>query len=168
MGGDAEGAHELTDGSIFPLQVAHCRALIEASPDKCGKNGGVARGPWIAAYMIADYTKACSWASASTGRPSMTTSTLLDRKAIAAHVLRHLARAQSRGRLVRLDELATDIGVRHEDVRDVVTSLHREGHVDAQRMTLTMSGLAVAAAMRECKLRDPRPVIEQPTRANVA
>lgn len=86
---------------------------------------------------------------------------------IAAHVLRHLARAQSLGRLVRLDELATDIGVRREDVREVVSSLHAEGHVDAQRMRLTMSGFAIAAAMRECKLREPR-IRERPSQMNVA
>jgi Mn-dependent DtxR family transcriptional regulator len=86
---------------------------------------------------------------------------------VAAHVLRHLARAQSRGRLVRLDELACDIGVRREDVRSAVTSLHAEGHVDAQRMRLTMTGLALAAAMRECKIREPR-VRERPSQLNVA
>jgi hypothetical protein len=75
---------------------------------------------------------------------------------VAAHVLRQLAAAHARRRPVVLDELATEIGVRRTDVRDVVTSLHREGHVDAQRMRLTMSGLAIAAAMRECKLRAPR------------
>ena len=98
----------------------------------------------------------------------MATSTLLDSKAVAAHVLRHLASAQSRGRLVRLDELANEIGVRHEDVREVVTSLHAEGHVDAKRMKLTMSGFAIAAAMRECKLRDPRRYAERPSQMNVA
>ena len=80
-----------------------------------------------------------------------------DLKPVAAHVLRHLARAQGLGRAVRLDELATDIGVRHEDVREVVTSLHHEGHVDAKRMRLTMTGFAIAASMRECKLRSARP-----------
>ncbi len=94
----------------------------------------------------------------------MSTSTL---RPIAAHVLRHLARAQQRGRLVRLDDLASDIGVRREDVRSAVTSLHQEGHVDATRMRLTMSGLAIAAAMRECKLREPR-VPERPSQLYVA
>jgi hypothetical protein len=89
------------------------------------------------------------------------------RKVVAAHVLRHLARAQSRGRLVRLDELACDIGVRHEDVRDVVTSLHAEGHVDAKRMKLTFTGLAIASTMRECRLRDVRPM-ERPSQMHVA
>lgn len=75
---------------------------------------------------------------------------------LAAHVLRHLARAQAKGRLVRLDELARDIGVRREDVRQVVASLHAEGHVDAKRMRLTMTGFAIAVAMRDSKLREPR------------
>ena len=98
----------------------------------------------------------------------MATSTLLDRKVVAAHVLRHLASAQARGRLVRLDELASAIGVRHEDVRDVVTSLHAEGHVDAKRMKLTMSGFVITAAMRECKLREPRVRAERTSQLNVA
>lgn len=91
-----------------------------------------------------------------------------DIKPVAAHVLRHLARAQSRGRAVRLDELATDIGVRREDIRAVVSSLHLEGHVDAKRMRLTMTGFAIAASMRECKLRSARPEIARPSQMNVA
>jgi hypothetical protein len=88
-------------------------------------------------------------------------------RTVAAHVLRHLARAQSRGRAVRLDELACDIGVRREDVRHAVSNLHHEGHVDAKRMRLTMTGFAIAAAMRECKLRDAV-VRERPSQMNVA
>jgi hypothetical protein len=80
----------------------------------------------------------------------------LDVRALAAHVIVHLAHAQSRGRAVRLDELATAIGVRRVDVRHVVTSLHEEGHVDAKRMKLTMTGLAVAASLDGCKLKEPR------------
>lgn len=83
-------------------------------------------------------------------------------KAVAAHVLRHLARAQSKGRLMHLDTLATDIGVRREDVRDVVSSLHEEGHVDAKRMKLTLSGFAIAASMRECRLAMPRAIPAPP------
>lgn len=52
----------------------------------------------------------------------------LDLEAIAARILRHLAHEQSRGRLVRLDELACEVGVRRGDVRRVVTSSHAEGH----------------------------------------
>ncbi len=77
--------------------------------------------------------------------------------AIASHVLLYLAQAQARGRATRLDSLAVRIGVRREDVRDVVARLHREGHIDAVRMRLTMSGLALAASLRGCKLPDVRP-----------
>ena len=80
----------------------------------------------------------------------------IDLKAVAAHVLRHLAREQARGRLVNLDELVSTIGVRRGDVRRVVASLHAEGHIDAERMKLTMTGLALAASMRDMKLREPR------------
>ena len=90
-----------------------------------------------------------------------------DLRPVAAHILRHLARAQSRGRQVRLDELACEIGIRREDVRHAVTSLHAEGHLDAQRMRLTLSGFAIAAAMRECKLRPPI-VRELPVQRKVA
>jgi DNA-binding MarR family transcriptional regulator len=81
---------------------------------------------------------------------------ILDPKAIAARVLRHLAHAQSHGRLVRLDQLACDVGVRRGDVRQIVTRLDAEGHVDAKRMRLTLTGLALAASMRGKKLREPR------------
>jgi hypothetical protein len=80
----------------------------------------------------------------------------LDVRALAAHVIRHLAHEQSRGRAVHLDELATELGVRRVDVRHVVTSLHQEGHLDAKRMKLTMTGLAVAASLDGCKLKEPR------------
>jgi DNA-binding IscR family transcriptional regulator len=91
----------------------------------------------------------------------------LDLKAVAARILRHLAREQSRGRLVRLDELACEVGVRRGDVRQVVARLHVEGHVDAQRMRLTMSGLALAASMRNFKLREPR-IAKRPGQSLVA
>lgn len=82
--------------------------------------------------------------------------TSLDTKSIAAHVVVTLAHAQELGRVVRLDELASDIGVRKADVRDVVTRLHAEGHVDALRLRLTLSGFTLATSLASCKLRDPR------------
>jgi hypothetical protein len=81
----------------------------------------------------------------------------IDLRSVAAHVLVTLARAQARGRALRLDELAGSIDVRREDVRDVVARLHAEGHVDALRLRVTMSGLAIAAGLRRAKLREPRP-----------
>jgi DNA-binding IscR family transcriptional regulator len=92
----------------------------------------------------------------------------LQLRAVSAHVLRHLARENSRGRAVHLEELASDIGVRREDIRHVVSSLHREGHVDARRMRLTMTGLALAAAMKDCTLRAVRLAAERPSTLNVA
>ena len=82
--------------------------------------------------------------------------TSLDTKSIAAHVVVTLAQAQELGRIVRLDELASDIGIRKADVRDVVTRLHAEGHVDALRLRLTLSGFTLATSLASCKLRDLR------------
>ena len=82
--------------------------------------------------------------------------TSLDHKSIAAHVVVSLAHAQELGRAVRLDELASDIGVRKEDVRNVVTRLHAEGHVDGLRLRLTMTGFALASSLAGNKLREPR------------
>lgn len=93
---------------------------------------------------------------------------VLDHKATAAHILRHLAEAQAEGRLVRLDELACAVGVRRKDVRDVVSRLHAEGHVDAQRMKLTMTGFVLAAAMQGDKLRAVRNVPKATAPAKVA
>jgi DNA-binding IscR family transcriptional regulator len=80
----------------------------------------------------------------------------LDNKSLAAHVVVSLAHAQELGRVVRLDELASDIGVRKADVRNVVTQLHAEGHVDALRLRLTMTGFTLATNLAHCKLRDLR------------
>lgn len=82
---------------------------------------------------------------------------------IASHVIRELARHQLRGRAARLDDLASEIGVRREDIRHVVTSLHREGHVDAKTMRLTMTGLVLAVSMRKCKLPRVRETVEYAT-----
>jgi transcription initiation factor IIE alpha subunit len=87
--------------------------------------------------------------------------TSLDNKSIAAHVVLSLANAQSLGRVVRLDELAEEIGVRKADVRHVVTRLHAEQHVDALRLRLTLSGLALAASLDGCKLRELRHAEEE-------
>ncbi len=82
--------------------------------------------------------------------------TSLDTKSIAAHVIVILSRAQADGRALRLDEVASEIGVRKADVRHVVTRLHAEGHVDAMRLRLTMTGLALATSLASSPLRDTR------------
>lgn len=82
--------------------------------------------------------------------------TSFDTKSLAAHVIVTLSEAQAVGRALRLDEVASEIGVRKADVRNVVTRLHAEGHVDALRLRLTMTGLALATALASCTLRDAR------------
>lgn len=79
------------------------------------------------------------------------------RRILAAHAVVALARAQARGRAVHLDLLARTLGASREDTRAVVGALHAEGHVDALRMRLTMTGLAVAANLRACRLRSLAP-----------
>lgn len=76
--------------------------------------------------------------------------TSIDPRALAAHVL--VAIAHAHGRAVTLDELAEAVGVRKVDVRAIVSRLDREGHVDAMRLRLTLSGLALAASLDGCKL----------------
>ncbi len=82
--------------------------------------------------------------------------TSFDTKSLAAHVIVTLSKAQADGRALRLDEVASEIGVRKADVRHVVTRLHSEGHVDAMRLRLTMTGLALATTLASCKLRETR------------
>lgn len=79
----------------------------------------------------------------------------LDTKSVAAHIVVVLAHAQELGRSMRLDELASEIGVRKTDVRDIVTRLHAEGHVDALRLRLTLTGFALATSLAGCTLREP-------------
>jgi DNA-binding IclR family transcriptional regulator len=88
--------------------------------------------------------------------PETSIMSTLDHRAVAARILRAIANAQAKGRSLGLDELAARIAVRRADVRDVVSRLHEEGHVDALRLRLTMSGLALAASMRACKLAPVR------------
>jgi Mn-dependent DtxR family transcriptional regulator len=75
---------------------------------------------------------------------------MIDSHALASHVL--VAIAHARGRLVTTRDIADALGVRREDVRAMITQLHREGHVDALTLRLTMSGLAIAASLDGCKL----------------
>ena len=77
-----------------------------------------------------------------------------DPHALAAHVLRAIARP--RARLVTVDDIARVVGARRTDVRHVVSRLHAEGFVDALRMRPTLTGLAVATSLRSCKLKDVR------------
>lgn len=76
----------------------------------------------------------------------------MDRPTLAAHVLRFLALAQKADRVVTLATLTRALGVRRTDVRAVVTSLHREGFVDALRMRPTLAGYALGRAFARERL----------------
>jgi len=78
----------------------------------------------------------------------------MNSRVLAAHVLRAIARP--RGRVVTVEDIARTVGARRADVRSVVTRLHQEGFVDALRMRPTLTGLALASALRACKLKDLR------------
>lgn len=80
----------------------------------------------------------------------------IDSKTLAAHVLVVLARAQRARRVITAHDVSTDLDVRKADVKSVVARLHHEGHVDALRMRLTLSGLALAEALTKSALRPLR------------
>jgi Mn-dependent DtxR family transcriptional regulator len=79
-----------------------------------------------------------------------------DTKSLAAHVLVALVRAQRARQVVTVHDVAIELDVRKTDVRDVVARLHHEGHVDALRMKLTLSGLTLATALSRASLRPLR------------
>jgi DNA-binding IclR family transcriptional regulator len=54
--------------------------------------------------------------------------------------------------MVSLQTLVDEIGARRADVRRTVSSLHREGYVDALRMRLTMTGFGLGLALLRIKL----------------
>ncbi|HQY63951.1 MAG: Rrf2 family transcriptional regulator [Myxococcales bacterium] len=83
-------------------------------------------------------------------------SAVLDRHALAAHVLVALAGAARAGRTLTVADLAETVKVRRGDVRGIVSQLHAEGHVDALRMRLTLSGLALARAFAKSTLKRVR------------
>jgi DNA-binding IclR family transcriptional regulator len=93
-------------------------------------------------------------------------------QALAPYVLRLLASAQTKGRPVTLRDLTRELGVRKGDVRNVVSALHREGHVDALRLRLTFSGFALGIALASSRLpplrRAPAPEAAPSASSSVA
>ncbi len=85
-------------------------------------------------------------------------SPVLDRKAVAAHVLVALSVAAEEGRSVTVADVAETIKVRRGDVREVVSQLHAEGHVDALRMRLSMTGFVLARNLAKANLKKARDV----------
>jgi hypothetical protein len=136
-------------------EVPRNKALRDATVTK------VPMGAVLADCMVVDYTHRTrpngSGPCHGEKHPmNATNATSLDTKSIAAHIVVTLADAHADGRVLRLDELAADIGVRKADVRGVVTRLHAEGHVDALRLRLTLSGLALATSLGARELPDLR------------
>ncbi|MBK8259482.1 MAG: hypothetical protein IPK82_43350 [Polyangiaceae bacterium] len=81
----------------------------------------------------------------------------MNRKTIAAYVLRALAQAQMDGKVVTLAALTSELQVRKSDVRSVVTALHDQGYVDALRMKLSWQGFAIGSALIGATLPELRP-----------
>jgi DNA-binding IclR family transcriptional regulator len=71
----------------------------------------------------------------------------MERDALTLQLVRALSRAQNEGRRHDLDTLVRELGVRRGDVRSLVSSLDREGYVDALRMRLTLRGFALGRAL---------------------
>jgi hypothetical protein len=82
---------------------------------------------------------------------------------LAIHVMGALSRAQRRGRVMTLEDVAREVGARKADVRAVVSQLDRQGYMDAMRMRLTMVGFAIGAGVRGSSLKAMRkPVAKAP------
>jgi DNA-binding IclR family transcriptional regulator len=71
---------------------------------------------------------------------------------IAIHVLHVMTTRQRAGKRTNLEDLAEALGVRRNDVRRVVSFLHREGYLDALRMRLSLAGFALGSALSPAEL----------------
>lgn len=81
----------------------------------------------------------------------------MNKQALAAHILHALAQAQIEGRTMNLDLLARELHVRRGDVRRMVSTLDRQGFLDALYMRLTLIGFAVGRSFRTHGLPELRP-----------
>ena len=90
------------------------------------------------------------------------------RDVLAIHVMKRLTIAQTQGRLLSLQDLSTELGVRKADVRQTITALHREGWVDALRLRLTLAGFAVGASLADASLVAVRRAAHRPTLTKAA
>jgi len=83
---------------------------------------------------------------------------------LAAHVLRTLAAAQTKGQPVTLMTLTDKLKVRRADIREVIVALHHRGLVDARTMRLSLEGFAIGTALRGKKLPALRVLVRVPAR----
>ena len=91
--------------------------------------------------------------------------TPLDKLVLSAHVLRLLAVAQREERLLTLDDVVAELGVRRADVRARLSELHQEGLVDVLRMRLTLEGFAFGTALAKRRIRALRVIRPAAARA---
>ena len=75
------------------------------------------------------------------------------RLTLAAHLLKHLARAQTRGTTLDLDQLEAGLPESRMRIRQALTRLDQEGLVDVRTMRLTLSGFALGRAFSQRKLQ---------------
>jgi len=81
---------------------------------------------------------------------------------IGMSVLSVLTRRQRLGQSTTLDDLVEALAVRRADVRRVVSALHRQGFVDALRMRVTLTGLAIGVSLRKSHLASLAPEPAKP------
>jgi Mn-dependent DtxR family transcriptional regulator len=75
------------------------------------------------------------------------------RLTLAAHLVKHLAAAQLRGRVMSLEDLAEKMPDHaRTTVRTTLTRLHEEGLLDVSTMRLTMQGFALGRGLVKRKL----------------
>lgn len=77
---------------------------------------------------------------------------------LAPYVLRTIAQYQLGGRLLTLQTLVDELGVRRTDLRKTVSALHQQGYVDALHMRLTLLGFALGTQL----LRQELPPLRRP------
>jgi transcription initiation factor IIE alpha subunit len=68
---------------------------------------------------------------------------------LAIHLLKAMSTHHLEGRRTTLDDLSLELGIRREDVRRVMSALHREGYVDVLAMRPTLAGLAIGSSLRD-------------------
>jgi hypothetical protein len=80
-------------------------------------------------------------------------------KTLAPYVLRFLALNQINSRRTTLETLVDELKVRRADLRQTISALEAEGHLDSLHMRLTLTGFALGVGLVDVELaslRQPR------------
>ncbi len=75
---------------------------------------------------------------------------------LSLYILREMTIASSFGQRLDHASLASRVGVRKEDVRAAVTSLHKEGYIDATTMRVCLAGFVLGRTARKVTLKELR------------